>query len=144
MKVQLPRGLEIGDACVCLNLRRAARQVARRYDEVLRPANLTSGQFSILAALLREVPVSLTELAEMLAMDRTTLNRNLKPLERDGLVRTARNEFDQRVRAIELSECGRQRMSQALPLWRQAQALSEEYLGIHGWAELKSRLTQIR
>lgn len=144
MSDRLPHGLEIGNACFCLSLRRAARQLARRYDEALRPAGLTSGQFSILAALLRELPVSLSELAETLAMDRTTLNRNLKPLERDGLVRTARSEFDQRVRGIELSEHGRQRMSQALPLWQEAQANSQRLLGGGNWQELKTQLVRVR
>src|SRR5512147_3343426 len=77
----------VRDTCLCLHVHRAARALARRFDEVLRPLDLTSGQFSLLMSLNRPEPPTIGSVAELLAMDRTTLTANLKPLERCGLVR---------------------------------------------------------
>src|SRR3954464_1642004 len=81
--------VHVRDHCLCLAAQRAARALARRFDEALRPAGLTSGQFSMLMALNWPQPPSVGQVAALLAMDRTTLTANLKPLERRGLVETA-------------------------------------------------------
>src|SRR5213079_2528430 len=83
-RVSLPYGttIEVRDTCLCLHLQRAARAVARRFDELMRPAGLTSGQFSLLMSLNRPEPPTMRAVAELLAMDRTTLTANLKPLAR--------------------------------------------------------------
>src|SRR3546814_5126925 len=81
--------LHVRDHCLCLAAQRAARALARRFDQALRPAGLTSGQFSLLMSLNRPKPPSIGSVAALLAMDRTTLTANLKPLERRGLVETA-------------------------------------------------------
>ena len=78
--------IEVRDTCLCLHLQRAARAVARRFDAALRPLGLTSGQFSLLMSLNRPEPPSIGSVSALLAMDRTTLTANLKPLERRGLV----------------------------------------------------------
>ena len=80
---------QVRDACLCLHVQRAARALARRFDEVLRPLDLTQGQFSLLTSLNRPEPPSIGSVAALLAMDRTTLTANLKPLERRGLVKVA-------------------------------------------------------
>ena len=112
----------IRDTCLCLHVQRAARAVGRRYDEALRPVGLSSGQFSILMSLSRLSPPTMGTLAEELAMDRTTLTANLKPLERRGLVVVGNDPRDRRARALRLTEDGRRALAEALPLWRTAQA----------------------
>lgn len=135
-----PTAREIERACVCQALRRVARQVSRRYEAALRPVGLKAGQFSILAALLRDEAVPLGRLAEALGMDRTTLTRDLRPLERRGLVASAAGEGDRRVRALALTGEGRALMGRAVPLWERAQEGTRERLGSQGWGELRERL----
>ena len=134
---------DIGNACICLGLRKAARIVSRRYDETLRPVGITSGQFSILASLLTDRPRVLGSLAELLAMDRTTLNRNLKPLEALGFVETVKDAEDGRVRALRLTTRGRAVLDTALPLWRSAQALSTAQLGRDTWPDMLGKLRSL-
>lgn len=131
---------DLGGACVCLGVRRAARQVARRYDEAFRPLGITSGQFSILAALLRDEVVPLGALAEVLGMDRTTLNRNLKPLEDENLIATNPTKEDRRVRGLVLTAKGRALLDRAIPAWRLAQAESERRLAGTAWPVFRSQL----
>src|SRR3546814_10767429 len=86
--------LHVRDCCMCLHVQRAARAVARRFDDALRPLGLTSGQFSLLMSLNRPQAPSIGSVSALLAMDRTTLTANLKPLERRGLVTVAADEKD--------------------------------------------------
>lgn len=96
--------------------------VGRRYDHAFRPLGLTNGQFSILMVLSRPQPTGMSELAEMLGMDRTTLTAALKPLERRGLLQLGRNTEDGRARQMTLTDEGRTVISEAMLLWEQAQA----------------------
>ncbi len=117
--------LHVRDTCLCLHVQRAARAVARRYDEALRPLGLTSGQFSLLMALNRARPPGIGQVAALLAMDRTTLTANLKPLERRGLVEVTVDGADRRSRLMALTACGRQLLAAALPMWERAQAMNQ-------------------
>lgn len=92
-KVPFETTIEVRDRCLCLHAQRAARALARRFDAALRPVGLTNGQFSLLMSLNRPAPPTIAEIAEVLAMDRTTITAALKPLERDGLV-TAASRLD--------------------------------------------------
>src|SRR5918997_4040939 len=98
----------VRDTCLCLHVQRAARALSRLFDEALRPVGLTSGQFSLLNALNRPTPPSIAPVAQLLAMDRTTLTAALKPLERDGLVTVTRDPDDRRSRLLGLTDKGRQ------------------------------------
>jgi DNA-binding MarR family transcriptional regulator len=118
----------VRDLCLCLHVQRAARALARRYDEALRPAGLTNGQFSLLMALNRPEPPTIGPVAELLAMDRTTLTAALKPLARRGLVRVIASETDRRSRVLVLTPAGRKALARALPLWREAQEATERLL----------------
>ena len=133
---------DIGAACVCLAVRKTARLVARRYDDAMRPLGITSGQFSVLAALLRDGAVPLGALAEQLGMDRTTLNRNLKPLELQKLVETTHDEADARVRGLVLSNKGRILVERAIPIWTGVQAESHHRLG-QNWPEFRAQLQSL-
>jgi DNA-binding MarR family transcriptional regulator len=110
--------LEVRDTCLCLHLQRAARAVARRFDAALRPLGLTSGQFSLLMSLNRPEAASIGDVSALLAMDRTTLTANLKPLERRGLVRVTADDADKRTRRLTLTPAGRALLSTAVPVWR--------------------------
>jgi len=131
---------EIYAACVCLGVQRAARGVARRYDEALKPLGLTSGQFSILSSLLRESAEPIGALATLLGQERTTLTRNLRPLEAAGWVETKPDAKDARVRRVGLTEKGRELLRAAIPVWRAAQRDSGARLGEAGWDALRPLL----
>src|SRR5438067_1685132 len=112
----------VRDTCLCLHLQRAARAVARRFDEALRPLGLTSGQFSLLMSLNRAEPPTIGRVAAVLAMDRTTLTANLKPLERRGLVEIRIDVADRRSRRLALTPAGRALLTAALPAWQREHA----------------------
>jgi DNA-binding MarR family transcriptional regulator len=121
--------LGVRDACLCLHLRRAARAVARRFDEALRPVGLTNGQFSLLMSLNRPEPPRMGDIANLLAMDRTTLTANLKPLERRGLLRVVVDAEDLRSRRLRLTAAGRALLVTAVPIWCRTQAAMDRLLG---------------
>ena len=120
--------LLVRDCCLCLHMQRAARALARRFDEVLRPFELTNGQFSLLMSLNRPEPPSMGPVASLLAMDRTTLTAALKPLERRGLVEVIRDQSDRRSRLLKLTDKGRTLLAQALPLWKRTHDEVEQLL----------------
>jgi DNA-binding MarR family transcriptional regulator len=107
----------VRDCCLCLHVQRAARILARRFDEALRPFGLTNGQFSLLISLNRPEPPPMGPVASLLAMDRTTLTAALKPLERRGLVKTSLDPSDRRSRILLLTPKGHDLLLRALPVW---------------------------
>src|SRR5512135_1240601 len=115
--------LLVRDACLCLHVQRAARALARRFDEAFRPLGLTNGQFSLLMALNRPKPPSIAPLAEFLAMDRTTLTAALKPLERRGLIAISVDPDDRRGRLLRLTGKGRGLLAKALLIGKEQRAL---------------------
>jgi len=120
--------IEVRDTCLCLHAQRAARALARRFDEALRPIGLTSGQFSLLTALNRPQPPAIGPVAQLLAMDRTTLTAALKPLERDGLVAIGPDPKDRRNRLLTLTKKGHGVIVAAVPIWRDTHAAVEAAL----------------
>lgn len=119
-------GVDVRDVsgCIGLQLRRAGRMATQLFEARLQPAGLTVGQFGVMAQLyggsLWRGPMSMKELANLLGMDPTTLNRTLKPLEAQGFVATAADPDDRRARCIQLTLAGRDRLAMAMPLWRAA------------------------
>ncbi len=120
--------LEVRDACLCLHVQRAARALARRFDEALRPLGLTNGQYSLLMSLNRPTPATMRQVSTVLAMDRTTLTAALKPLERRGLVSVAVDADDRRSRRLALTPEGRSVLAEAVPVWRRTHAEIERQL----------------
>jgi DNA-binding MarR family transcriptional regulator len=118
----------VRDTCLCLHVQRAARQLARRFDEALKPAGLTHGQFSLMMSLNRPAPPKIGDVAALLAMDRTTVTANLKPLKRRGLVTVAADPDDRRSRVLALTKAGRKVLAAAMPLWIDAHAELERRL----------------
>jgi DNA-binding MarR family transcriptional regulator len=109
--------LHVKDACLCLHAQRAARALSRRFDEAFRPFEITSGQFSLLMSLNRPEPPTMGSVASLLAMDRTTLTANLKPLERRGLLTVQVDPKDRRSRRLALTSTGMALLARALPVW---------------------------
>jgi DNA-binding MarR family transcriptional regulator len=108
----------VAEACLCLHVQRAARALARHFDDVFRPLDLTSGQYSLLMSLNRPAP-TMGDTADFLAMDRTTLTAALKPLERRGLVRIATDESDRRIKRLSLTPAGNAVLAKAYALWQE-------------------------
>jgi DNA-binding MarR family transcriptional regulator len=119
---------EVRDACLCLHAQRTARALARRFDEAFRPLRITSGQFSLLMSLNRPTAASIGAVAAVLAMDRTTLTANLKPLERRRLLTVGIDPTDRRSRALALTPAGRKLLRAAVPIWKRTHAEIERKL----------------
>ncbi len=133
----------VKDRCLCLHIQRAARAIARRFDEELRPFELTNGQFSLLMSLNRPEPPPMGPVASLLAMDRTTLTAALKPLERRGLVKIANDPSDRRSRVLILTEKGRTLMARALPVWKSTHEEIEGLTPAIDWNLLRENLRAI-
>jgi DNA-binding MarR family transcriptional regulator len=110
-------------------MQRAARVLARRFDDALRPLDLTNGQFSLLMSLNRPQPPNMVAVASLLAMDRTTLTAALKPLLRRGLLRVAVDPADGRSRLMTLTTKGRKLLARAVPVWKSTHRAVERLLG---------------
>jgi DNA-binding MarR family transcriptional regulator len=120
--------LRVRDSCLCLSVQRTARALARRFDVALQPVGLTNGQFSMLMSLNRPHPATMSSVAGLLAMDRTTLTAALKTLERRGLVLVEQDPGDRRSRLLSLTDEGRAVLAAALPIWEQTHAEVESLL----------------
>ena len=120
--------LHVYDHCLCFAAQRAARALARRFDDALAPFGLTSGQFSLLTSLNQPEPPSIGSVAALLVMDRTTLTANLKPLERRGLVKIGVDPADRRGRRLALTRAGRKLLQSARPTWRRTHADADRLL----------------
>lgn len=141
----LPRSttLEVRDTCLCLHAQRAARALARRFDEAFRPLGLTNGQFSLMMSLNRPAPPAMGEVAELLAMDRTTLTAALKSLQRRGLVEVQPDEKDRRSRRLLLTDAGRTLLAEAYPIWRDTHAALDAALAPTDPGTLRAGLVRI-
>jgi DNA-binding MarR family transcriptional regulator len=131
------------DECFGLNLKRAARTVGRRYDEVLRPVDLNNGQFATLAVIAAFQPVSMHILAEHMSMDRTTLTAALKPLERRTLVSVRADDLDRRARSISLTDGGMKLLREAIPLWRKVQGRIAREMGASRLPVFRAQIGQL-
>ncbi|MBD9371421.1 MarR family transcriptional regulator [Rhizobium sp. ARZ01] len=142
-KLPFETALHVRDHCLCLHAQRAARALARRFDEALRPLGLTNGQFSLLMSLNRPEPPPMGPVASLLAMDRTTLTAALKPLERRGLVLVSPDPRDRRGRRLFLTEAGRALLARAVPIWTETHAAVEAGLDGIDASALRAGLTAI-
>lgn len=129
--------------CTCSATRMASRAISQLFDKALAPADLRSGQFALLRALARLGPVGVQKLGQALLLDRTTVARTLRPLEREGLVSIAIDSGDRRARLLVLTERGRQRLVQAEPLWTVAQDRLESAFGAEATSALHGALAAL-
>jgi DNA-binding MarR family transcriptional regulator len=144
MRSDLPLSIthEVYGRCLCLGVHRAARALARRFDHALAPFGISHGQYSLLMSLNRPDAPRLGEAADFLAMDRTTLTANLKPLERRGLVAVVPDKDDRRSRRLHLTEAGRDLLKAAVPVWRRTHDEVDTHLTTNG-KSLRRNLAQI-
>jgi DNA-binding MarR family transcriptional regulator len=134
-----PVAIETQD-CNCFALRSAARHVTQLYDQFLAPSGLRTTQFSILAKLRRLGPLTINELANVMVTDRTTLGRNVQPLQRDGWIKIEPTASDRRAKKLRLTKTGEQRLQAALKAWSRAQAKFETAFGSKRAADMRSLL----
>jgi DNA-binding MarR family transcriptional regulator len=128
--------------CACHRVRTAARVVTRAYDEALRPVGLRATQLAVLVAIAADEALSITALAKLMGMDRSTLARNARPLEAEGLIAIG-HEGWRRSRALEITRKGRTRLQEAIPLWEQAQQTLQRRLGERKWTLIRSDLDDL-
>jgi len=129
--------------CACFSVRKAARAITKQFDCALAPSRLEATQFSVLAGLAAARRFTISELADWLGLDRTTLSRNLRPLVRKGYVSLSR-DVDQRRRIVRLTASGRRKLTTAFPLWRSAQRRLISAFGRHRFVRLLDGLADIR
>jgi DNA-binding MarR family transcriptional regulator len=128
------------EVCNCFAVRAAARHVTQSYDQILAPTGLRTTQYSILARLKWKGPLTINALAEDMVMDRTTLGRNILPLQRDGLITIKSAASDRRAKELRLTKAGEKRLEAALKGWSQAQARFEAVFGAGRAADLRRLL----
>ena len=123
--------------CNCLAVRQAARHITQFYDQFLAPSGLRTTQFSILAKLRRLGPMTINALAAAMVMDRTTLGRNVLPLERDGLIAVEQGSRDRRSKELRVTEAGEARFRAGVKGWAQAQRQFEKSFGAKRTADMR-------
>ena len=129
--------------CNCLAIRQAARHVTQFYDQLFAPTGLRATQFAILSRLRRQGPMTINALAALLVMDRTTLGRNILPLQRDGLIEVVASDADRRRRELRLTKAGLARHAAALERWSVAQQRFEDVFGDDRAAALRGLLREV-
>jgi len=129
--------------CNCFAVRSAARHITQLYDQFLAPSGLRTTQFSILAKLDRLGPMTINALAEAMVTDRTTLGRNIRPLQRDGLISIAASAADRRAKELHLTKTGTKRLDEARKAWSQAQTRFEHTFGAKRSANLRDMLRAV-
>jgi DNA-binding MarR family transcriptional regulator len=137
------RAAKTGQVCACFNIRKTARAITQLYDEELRPAGLRITQFAVLMAARGLESVTVSRLAKVGVMDRTTLTRNLRPLEKQGLIRIEPGE-DRRERQVRLTARGQRALATAFPLWEKAQARVAAGFGQERLRRLFTELADLR
>jgi DNA-binding MarR family transcriptional regulator len=138
-----PVTIPSSEECNCFAVRAAARHVTQFYDHFLAPTGLRTSQFTILAKLQRKGPLTISELAEDMVMDRTTLSRNILPLERDDLISIEPAASDRRAKALHLSRAGERRLLAATKVWSQAQARFATVFGAKRGADFRATLRAV-
>ena len=126
--------------CTCFNIRKAARAVTQLFDEAFKPSGLNATQFTLLAAISATEPITITNLSQVLVMDRTTLTRNLNPLQKNGWVEVAPGE-DKRTKTVSLTRTGKPVLSKAMVYWKEIQNHAVKTLGKGSWEELLENLS---
>jgi DNA-binding MarR family transcriptional regulator len=129
--------------CACANLRRASRALSRVYDDALAAVDLTTTQMTLLLSISRFGPVPLSKLALFLEMDRTSLYRTLRPMQRRGLVGVRSSSKSERIKEAHLTQRGERHLARAMPVWRRAQDSFVTAFGRADWERLRASLSRV-
>jgi DNA-binding MarR family transcriptional regulator len=145
--IESGKGLEIAsimecNECTCFNLRKAARVVTQIFDNALRSIDLRATQYTLLALVFALGPITVTKLSDEMVSDRTTLSRNLNPMEKSGLIRITQGS-DKRTRIVAITDIGRRKLEEAYPLWKKAQRAIKEAMGTDKWSSLMSNASDL-
>ena len=135
-------GLDPLAICACNNLRRASRAVTQFFDDKLQEIGLRSTQLVILLAVMQNDNAGIAQLARALGMNASTLNRNLRPLAREGLIEVADSQSSQR-KTVRLTPAGHKAITDATPIWHAAQTQLVDRLGDTRYAGLLEDLAAI-
>lgn len=128
--------------CTCFNMRKATRVVTQIYDDALRPTGLRATQYALLVHAYAMGPAPLTKLAEAMVTDRTTLARNLEPLEKEGLL-CIENGADRRSRIISITDDGLGKLAEAYPVWKRTHDEVKRIMGLEDWSEMISKVSKM-
>jgi DNA-binding MarR family transcriptional regulator len=128
--------------CTCFNLRKAARVVTQLFDNAMRSVNLRATQFTLLALAFAHGPITVTKLSGEIVADRTTLSRNLNPMEKSGLIRIEQGD-DRRTRIVVITDSGKRKLEEAYPLWKKTQHEIKEAMGNEKWSSLISNTAEL-
>lgn len=138
----LLKNIAVAESCLCFNLRKTTRVITQLYDNAMKPIGLNGTQFSLLVAITTIGAPTIALLAKVMQMDRTTLTRNIKPLEKQSLL-TIKAGKDQRTRIVTLTTSGKNRLLEAIPLWEKTQKSVLEEFGQKRWASMTNDLKQL-
>ncbi len=126
--------------CTCFNLRKASRIVTQYFDDSMRSIGLRGTQFTLLASAFAYSPITVTHMAEIMVTDRTTLGRNLLPLEKNGFIKVEPGD-DRRTRIVKLTDAGKEKLQEAYPIWKETQGKIKTALGLETWDSMMSNLS---
>ena len=131
-----------GSECMAYNLKKATRAVQNLFDSAYKSIGLEGTQYTVLANIFVSEPITLSKLAESMSVDRTTLGRNLKPLEKRGFIDIKPGD-DRRAKLISITDYGKQILSQALPVWKETHEQIRDLLGIEKWSSIVTNLKEL-
>jgi len=128
--------------CTCFNLRKASRIVTQYFDDSMRSIGLRGTQFTLLASAFAYSPITVTHMAEIMVTDRTTLGRNLRPMEKSGFIKVELGD-DRRTRIVKLTDAGKEKLQEAYPLWKKAQQDVKMKMGSQNWSSMISKISNL-
>jgi len=128
--------------CTCFNLRKASRIVTQYFDDSMRSIGLRGTQFTLLANTFAYSPITVTRMAEIMVTDRTTLGRNLLPMEKSGLIKVEPGD-DRRTRIVKITDAGKRKLQEAYPLWKETQENIKQKMGLENWSSMISNISNL-
>jgi len=128
--------------CTCFNLRKASRIVTQYFDDSMRSIGLRGTQFTLLANAFAYSPITVTRMAEIMVTDRTTLGRNLLPMEKNGLIKVEQGD-DRRTRIVQITDAGEKKLEEAYPLWKETQESIKQKIGSQNWSIMISNISNL-
>ena len=128
--------------CTCFNLRKASRIVTQYFDDSMRSIGLRGTQFTLLANAFAYSPITVTRMSEIMIIDRTTLGRNLLPMEKRGLIKVESGD-DRRTRIVKITDAGKRKLTEAYPLWKETQENIKQKMGLENWGSMISNISNL-
>ena len=128
--------------CTCFNLRKASRIVTQYFDDSMRSIGLRGTQFTLLVNAFAYSPITVTRMSEIMIIDRTTLGRNLLPMEKSGLIKVESGD-DRRTRIVEITDAGKRKLTEAYPLWKETQEDIKQKMGLENWGSMISNISNL-